>query len=95
MMIESIFSFFYLLYHFFSPNVKSVNLLVASHSYRTYWPVRLKDFKSNIYVEQSDEIVSTFLHVDTRNFELVEKCWVGGRNWLWDTGHKVNGKMNG
>ena len=31
--------------------------------------IRLKDFKSNIYLEQSDEIVYTFLHVETRNYK--------------------------
>ena len=27
---------------------------------------------------------STFLHVDTKNYELIEKYWGGcGHKWLW------------
>ena len=44
------------------------------------WPIRLQDFKSNISLEQSDEIVY-FLHVDTRNYrKILGGC---GQKWLW------------
>ena len=47
---------------------------------------------NQIYLEQSDEIFYTFLHVDTRNLELIEIYCVGcDQKWLWDTDHKVNG----
>ena len=39
---------------------------------------------------------STFLDVDTRNSELIEKYWSGmARNGCGHPGHKVNGLMNG
>ena len=34
---------------------------------------------------------STFLHVDTRNKELIEKYWGGSvRKWLWSQGEWIN-----
>ena len=55
---------------------KSVSLFLSHIGSKWCLPIRLQDFKSNISLEQSDEIASAFLHVDTRNLELVEKYWV-------------------
>ena len=56
---------------------KSVSLFLIRVGPNWYFPIRLKDFKSNLYLEQSDEIVYTY--IDTRNQELIEKYW----GWVW------------
>ena len=35
---------------------------------------QMQEFKSNLSLEQANEIVY-FLHVDTRNYILIEKYW--------------------
>ena len=71
MMMEFVFSFlpsyFSIIFLAKGKISKSVSLFLIHIGPKWCWPIRLKDFKSNIYLEQSDEIVYTFLHVDTRN----------------------------
>ena len=65
MRIESIFSFLqYLLYHLLAKDKisKSVSLF-SSHIWpKQFWPIRFQDFKSNMSLEQSDEIVHFFAY---------------------------------
>ena len=93
MMMKSIFSFFF---HFtsLSPKSKSISLFLSHIRRKWCWPIILQDFKSNIPLEQSDEIVNffVFLYVDTRNSEFIEKYWGGCcQNGCGHPGHNVNG----
>ena len=54
MMMESIFSF---LPSYFSIIFLGKGKISKSVSLQSDWPIRLQDFKSNISLEQSDEIV--------------------------------------
>ena len=74
---------------------KSVGLFLSHIGPKWCWPIKLQDFKSNISLEQSDEIVYFFtcwcqkLRVDRKIL-----------GWVWSEmcgcpGHKVNGWMNG
>ena len=61
---------------------KSISLFLSHIGPKRCWPIRFQDFKSNISLERSDEIVY-FLHVDTGNYEFIEKYWGGcGQKWL-------------
>ena len=93
-MMKSIFSFFHLLFQVLAKRKtsKSVSLFLIHIGPNWYWQIRLKDFKSNICLEQIDEIIYPFLHVNTKNYELMEKYWGACcQKWLWHTEHKVNG----
>ena len=57
MMMESIFSF---LPSYFSIIFLGKGKISKSVSLQSDWPIRLQDFKSNISLEQSDEIVYFF-----------------------------------
>ena len=79
-MIESICSFLpsYFSIIFLATGSKSINLFLSHIGPKWFWPIRLQDFKSNISLEQSDEIVYFFA------------CWhkklrVDGKilGWVW------------
>ena len=80
MMMESTFSFllsyFSIIFLAQSKISKSVSLFLSHIGPKWCRPIRLQDFKSNISLKQSNEM-STFLHVDTRNKELMENYWGG------------------
>ena len=93
--MESVFSFlpsyFSIIFSAKSKISKSVSLFLSHTGPQWCWPIRLQDFKSNISLEQGNEMVY-FLHVHTRNQELIEKYWTGvARNGCGHPGHKVNG----
>ena len=63
-MMESVFSFlpsyFSIIFLAKGKISKSVSLFLSHIGPKRFWPIRLQDFKSNISVEQSDEIVYFF-----------------------------------
>ena len=64
MMMESIFSFypsyFFIIFLAKGKINKSISLFVSHIEPKQCWPIRLQDFKANISLEQSDEIVYLF-----------------------------------
>ena len=63
MMMESIFSFLpsYIINFLAKGKIsKSISLFLSHIGPKQCWPIRLQDFKSNISLEQSDEIVCFF-----------------------------------
>ena len=100
MMMESIFSFlpsyFSIIFLPKGKISKSVSLFLSHTGPKWCWPIRLQDFKSNISLEQSNEIVYFFtcwyqkLRVDRKILE-----WCVARNGCGHPGHKVNGWVNG
>ena len=61
MMMQLVFSFlpsyFSIIFLAKGKICKSVSLFLSHIGSKRCWPIRLQDFKSNISVEQSDEIV--------------------------------------
>ena len=73
MMMEGIFNFlptyFSIIFLPIGKISKSASLFISHKGPKWCWPIRLQDFKSNISLEQSDEIVYfCVLHVDTKNY---------------------------
>ena len=73
MMMECIFNFlptyFSIIFLPIGKISKSASLFISHKGPKWCWPIRLQDFKSNISLEQSDEIVYfCVLHVDTKNY---------------------------
>ena len=92
MMMESIFSFLppYFSITFLAKGKisKSGTLFLSHIGPKWCWPIRLHDFKSNISLEQSDEIVYFFTCWYKKSIELIEKCWGGvARNGCGHPGH--------
>ena len=95
-MMESTFSFLpsYFSIKFLAKNKisKSISLFLNHIGLKWCWPIRLQGFKSNISLEQSNEIVYFFtcwyqkLRVDRKILE-----WCVARNGCGHPGHKVNG----
>ena len=98
-MMESMFSFlssyFSIIFLAKGKISKSVSLFLSHTGPKWCWPIRLQDFKSNISLEQSNEIVYFFtcwyqkLRVDRK---ILAWC---GQKWLWPSWSQVNGWMNG
>ena len=96
MKMESIFNFlpsyFSIIFLAKGKVSKSVNLFLRHVESKWCWPIRLQDFKSNISLVQSNEIVYFFtcwyqkLRVDRKILE-----WCVARNGCGHPGHKVNG----
>ena len=78
----------------FSKISKPISLFLSHIGPKQCWPIRLQNFKSNISLEQCDEIVYFFtcwyqkLRVDKNIGVVVFRCGCG------HPGHKVNGWMN-
>ena len=64
MMMESIFiflpSYFFIIFLTIDKVSKYISLLLSHIGSKQCYPIRLKDFKSNISLKQSDEIVYFF-----------------------------------
>ena len=100
MIMESVFSFlpsyFSIIFLAKAKISKSVSLFLSHTGPKWCWPIRLQDFKLNISLEQSNEIVYFFtcwyqkLRVDRKILE-----WCVARNGCGHSGHKVNGWVNG
>ena len=98
--MESIFSFlpsyFSIIFLAKAKISKSVSLFLSHTGPKWCWPIRLQDFKLNISLEQSNEIVYFFtcwyqkLRVDRKILE-----WCVTRNGCGHPGHKVNEWVNG
>ena len=76
---QYVFYLLYLFYLFFLTKQeisKSVSLFLIHIGQNWYWPIRLKDFKSIIYLEESDEIIYIFLHIDTGNEDKMITRWM-------------------
>ena len=62
--MESIFSFppsyFHITFLTKGKISKSIGLFLSHIEWKQCWSIRLQDFKSNIYLEQTDEIVYFF-----------------------------------
>ena len=99
-MMESVFSFlpsyFSIIFSAKAKISKSVSFFLSRTGPKWCWPIRLQDFKLNISLEQSNEIVYFFtcwyqkLRVDRKILE-----WCVARNGCGHPGHKVNGWVNG
>ena len=100
-MMESVFSFlpsyFSIIFLAKAKISKSVSLFLSHTGPKWCWPIRLQDFKSNISLEQSNEIVYFFtcwyqkLRVDRK---ILGWC---GQKWLrpsWSQGEWMNEWMN-
>ena len=98
-MMESIFSFlpsyFSIIFLAKGKISKSVSLFLSHTGPKWCWQIRLQDFKSNISLEQSNEIVY-FFTCWYQKLRVDKKYWVGVvRKGCGHPGHKVNGWMNG
>ena len=75
--------------------VCSVSFFLRHIEPKRCWPIRLQDSKSNISLEQSNEIVY-FFTCWYQKLRVDKKYWVGVvRKGCGHPGHKVNGWMNG
>ena len=100
MMIKSVFSFlpsyFSIIFLAKGKISKSISLFLSHIGLKWCWPIRLQDFKSNISLEQRDEIVYFFtcwywkLRADRKTLGVGVV-----RNGCGHPGYKMNGWMNG
>ena len=99
-MMESIFSFlpsyFSIIFLAKAKVSKFVSLFLSHIGPKRGWPIKLKDFKSNVSLEQSNKIIYFFYMLIPEIKSWWKNIGVGVvRNGCGHRGHKVNGWMNG